>query len=113
MDVRECPTHGMKRHEWGTQSLDIDMRTSAWATRRLDSAHSKPGVRRRENGASCVLDELKPLGYLEGGGEGRWGRGIEGMTKGIPAANHDPAPVTRMRSTGLVQVFGGAGESES
>ena len=32
---------------------------------------------------------------------------------GIPAANHDPGPVTRMRSTGLVQVFGGAGESVS
>jgi hypothetical protein len=97
----------------GALSLDIDMRTGAWATRRLDSVDSKPGVKRRENGASCVLDELKPLGYLEGGGGGRGGRGSEGMTKGIPAANHDPAPVTRMRSTGLVQVFGGAGESES
>src|SRR5712675_2475569 len=32
---------------------------------------------------------------------------------GIPAANHDPAPVTRMRSTGLVQEFGGGGESVS
>ena len=97
----------------GALSLDIDMRTSAWATRCIDSTHSKPGVKRRENGAGCVLDELKPLGYLEGGGGGRGGRGNEGMTKGIPAANHDPAPVTRMRSTGLVQVFGGAGESES
>ena len=97
----------------GALSLDIDMRTSAWATRRLDSAHSKPGVRRRENGASCVLDELNPLGYLEGGGGASGGRGNEGMTKGIPAANHDPFAVTRMRSTGLVQVFGGAGESES
>jgi hypothetical protein len=66
--------------------------------------------KRRENGAGCVLDELKPLGYL---GEGGWGRGEEGTRKGIPAANHDPPPVTRTRSTGLVQVFGGAGESES
>ena len=97
----------------GALSLDIDMRTGAWATRRLDSAHSKPGVKRRENGTGCVLGELKPLGYLEGGGEGRGGRGKEGITKGIPAANHAPDPVTRMRSTGLVQVFGGAGESES
>ena len=48
----------------GALSLDIDMRTSALATRRLDSAHSKAGVKRRENGAGCVLDELKPLGYL-------------------------------------------------
>ena len=32
---------------------------------------------------------------------------------GIPAANHAPFPVTRMRSTGLAQVFGGAGESLS
>src|SRR5437660_9589965 len=32
---------------------------------------------------------------------------------GIPAANHDPAPVTRIRSTGLAQGFGGAGESVS
>jgi hypothetical protein len=77
----------------------------------LDSAHHKPGIKRRENGASCVLDELKPLGYSLG--EGKWGRGEEGMRKGIPAANHDPFAVTRMRSTGLVQVFGGAGESES
>jgi hypothetical protein len=46
-------------------------------------------------------------------GGGRGGRGEEGMRKGIPAANHDPFAVTRMRSTGLVQVFGGAGESES
>ena len=95
----------------GALSLDIDMRTGAWDTRRLDSAHSKPGVKRRENGASCVLDELKPLGYSLG--EGKWGRGEEGMRKGIPAANHDPFAVTRIRSTGLVQVFGGAGESES
>jgi len=41
------------------------------------------------------------------------GRAGEGMRKGIPAANHDPPLATRMRSTGLVQVFGGAGESES
>jgi hypothetical protein len=53
---------------------------------------------------------LKPLGYLAKAGEGR---GREGMRKGIPAANHDPLPVTRMRSTGLVQVSGGKGESES
>ena len=32
---------------------------------------------------------------------------------GIPAANHDPDPADRMRSTGLVQGFGGAGESVS
>src|SRR4029079_226401 len=32
---------------------------------------------------------------------------------GIPAANHDPDAVDRMRSTGLVQGFGGAGESVS
>ena len=32
---------------------------------------------------------------------------------GIPAANHDPDPADRMRSTGLVQVFGGTGESVS
>jgi hypothetical protein len=32
---------------------------------------------------------------------------------GIPAANHAPFPMTRMRSTGLAQVFGGAGESLS
>ena len=70
----------------------------------------KPGLKRRENGPGCVLDELKSLGYL--GGEERWGSGVEGMTKGIPAANHAPA-VDRMRSTGLVQVSGGAGESES
>lgn len=80
------------------------------ATPRLNSAHPKPGIKRRENGPGCVLDELKSLGYL--GGEERWGRGGEGMRKGIPAANHDPA-VERMRSTGLVQVSGGAGESES
>jgi hypothetical protein len=72
--------------------------------------HPEPGIKRRENGAGCVLDEPKSLGYL--GGEERWGRGGEGMRKGIPAANHDPA-VDRMRSTGLVQVSGGAGESES
>lgn len=48
------------------------------------------------------------------GGKERWGRGGEGgVRKGIPAANHDPFAVTRMRSTGLVQVSGGAGESES
>ena len=29
---------------------------------------------------------------------------------GIPAANHAPFPVTRIRSTRLAQVFGGAGE---
>jgi hypothetical protein len=68
-------------------------------------------LKRRKNGAGRVLDERKPLGYSLG--EGKWGRGGEGMTKGIPAANHAPLPVTRMRSTGLVQVFGGAGESES
>jgi hypothetical protein len=64
-----------------------------------------------ERGAGYVLDELKPLSYSLG--EGKWGRGGDGMRKGIPAANHDPFAVTRMRSTGLVQVFGGAGESES
>jgi len=32
---------------------------------------------------------------------------------GIPAANHDPDAVDRMRSTGLVQGFGGAGDSVS
>ncbi|MCU1261630.1 MAG: hypothetical protein JWO80_4515, partial [Bryobacterales bacterium] len=32
---------------------------------------------------------------------------------GIPAANHAPFAVTRIRSTGLAQVFGGAGESLS
>ena len=32
---------------------------------------------------------------------------------GIPAANHDPDPADLMRSTGLVQGFGGAGESMS
>ena len=57
-----------------------------------------------------VPDELKPLGYSLG--EGWWGRGEEGMRKGIPAANHAP-PVFRMRSTGLVQVVGGVGKSES
>jgi hypothetical protein len=79
----------------------------------LDSAHHKPGIKRREDGAGCVLDELKALGYLAGAGGGIGGRGREGMRKGIPAANHDPFAVTRMRSTGLVQVSGGAGESES
>ena len=73
----------------------------------------KPGIKRRGNGAGCVLDELKPLGYLAGAGGGMGGRGMEGTRKGIPAANHDPPLVTRMRSTGLVQVSGGAGESES
>ena len=84
---------------------------------RLDSAHHKLGIKRRENGTGCVLEELKPLDYLGAvggvGGVGGVGRAGEGMRKGIPAANHDPPLVTRMRSTGLVQVFGGAGESES
>jgi hypothetical protein len=31
---------------------------------RLDSAHHKPGIKRRENGACCILDELKPLGII-------------------------------------------------
>jgi hypothetical protein len=46
--------------------------------------------------AAAFWMNSKPLGYL-----------------GIPAANHAPPLVTRMRSTGLVQVSGGAGESES
>jgi hypothetical protein len=81
---------------------------------RFDSAHHKPGIKRRENGTGCVLDELMPLDYLGGvGGVGGVARAGEGKRKGIPAANHDPPLVTRMRSTGLVQVFGGSGESES
>jgi hypothetical protein len=62
---------------------------------------NKPGIKQRECGVGCVvLDERKRFGYLAAGPDG------------IPAANHAPV-VFRMRSTGLVQVFGGAGESES
>ena len=47
------------------------------------------------------------------GGVGGVGSVGEGMVKGIPAANHGPLLMSRMRSTGLVQVGGGIGKSES
>src|SRR5262252_8697062 len=31
---------------------------------RLDSAHHKPGIKRRENGTCRVLNELKPVGII-------------------------------------------------
>src|ERR1700733_8071652 len=59
-----------------------------WAIRRcFDSAHSKPGIKRREDGTGCVLDELK----LFGGGRERWeGRG-GGSEEGNPGGK--PRPV--------------------